>query len=50
MTDTSPRITAVFFSSRKVLKTLPVTMLLLFGPVTLLCGTFLFILLREGSI
>ena len=49
-TDTSPHITAVFFSSYELKKTLPVTMLLLFGPVTLLCGTFLFILLSEGSV
>ena len=49
-TDTSPHITAVFFSSYELQKTLPVTMLLLFGPVTLLCGTFLFILLSEGSV
>ena len=44
MTDNSPRITAVLFSSYKLL---PVATLLLFGPVTLLCGTFLFILLSE---
>ena len=29
------------FSSYKLLKTVTVTTLLLFGPVTLLCGTFL---------
>ena len=50
MTDTSPHITAVFFSSYKMPKTLPVTMWLLFGPVTLLFGTFVFILLSEGSV
>lgn len=47
-------ITVMCFSSYKLLKTLPVTMLLLFGPVTLLCGlkckTFLFHLLSEGSV
>ena len=36
-------IAAVFFSSYKLPKTVRVTMLLLFGPVELLCGTFLFI-------
>ena len=46
MTDTSSCITAVFFSSYKLPKTVTVTMLWLlfysyFGPVTLLCGTFL---------
>ena len=43
MTDTSPYTIAVFFSSYKLPKTLTVTMLLLFGPVSLLCETFLFI-------
>ena len=42
-TDASPRITVVYFSSYKLPKTVTVTMLLLFGHVTLLCGTFLFI-------
>ena len=42
MTDTSPRISAVFLP--ELPKTLPVTTLMLFGPVTLLCGTFLFML------
>ena len=50
MTDTSPRTTVVFFSSYKLSKTLPVIMLLLFGHVTLFCGTFLLILLSEGSV
>ena len=55
MTDTSSCITAVFFSSYKLPKTVTVTMLWLlfysyFGPVTLLCGTFLFVLLSEGSL
>ena len=38
-TDTPPRITAVFFSSNKLPKT-PLVTLLLFGHVTLLCGTY----------
>ena len=46
MTDTFPRITAVFFLLYKSSKTLPVTTFLLSGPVMLLCGlkcgTFLF--------
>ena len=40
-TDASPRISAVFFSSYKLSKTVRVTALLLSGHVTLLCGTFL---------
>ena len=40
MTDTFQSITAVFFSLYKLTKTLPGTTLLMFGPVTLLCGTF----------
>ena len=47
MTDTSPCITVVFFSSYKLPKTLPVTTLLLLGPEMLLCGSFLFKLLSE---
>ena len=47
-TDPSPCITAVFFSSYKVPKTVTVTTLLLFGHVTLLYGIFIFILLSEG--
>ena len=34
----------------KVAKMQPVTLLLLFGPVMLLCGTFLFILLSARSV
>ena len=50
-TDTSPHITAVLFSSYKLPKTLLVTTLLLFGPVMLLCGTFLFLKsLNDGSV
>ena len=49
-TDTSPFIIVVFFSSHKLPKTLTVTTLLLFGHVTLLCVTFLFILLSEGPV
>ena len=36
-----------FFASYKLPKTITVTTLLLFDHVTLLCGTFLFIKLRE---
>ena len=50
MTDASPRTAVVFFSSYKLPKTAKVTMLLLFGHVTLLCGKFLFILLSEGPV
>ena len=39
-----------FFASHSLLKTVTVTMLLLFDHVTLLCGTFFFILLSEGSV
>ena len=49
-TDASPRISAVFFSSYKLPKTFTVTTLLLFGHVTLLCGTFLYIQLSEGPV
>ena len=45
--DTCPGITAVFLSSYKLPERWPVTTLLLFGHVMLLCGTFLFILLSE---
>ena len=38
------------FSSNKLPKTVTVTMLLLFGPVTLLCGTFRFMELSEGPV
>ena len=38
-TDSSPSTAVVCFSSYMLPKT--VTMLLVFGPVTLLCGTFL---------
>ena len=48
-TDTSPHITAVFFSSHKLPKTLLVTTLLLFGPVTLLRGTFLFYFIKWSQ-
>ena len=50
MTDASPHITWVFSSSYKLQQTLPVTTLLLFGPVTLLCGSLLFHLKTEGSV
>ena len=46
--DASPGTSDVLFSSYKLPKT--VTTLLLFGPVTLLCGTFLFIKLSEGPV
>ena len=49
LTDTSPRTAVDFFSSYKLPKTVTVTMLLLFGHVTLLCGTFLFIKLSQLS-
>ena len=45
MTEASPGITAVFFPSCKLPKTIPMTSLLLFGPVT----AFLFYLMSEGS-
>ena len=55
-TDTSPRITVVFFSSYMLPKTVTVTTFLtLFGPVmlllfsSLLFSSLLFILLSEGS-
>ena len=38
------------FSSYKLPKTVTVTTFLLFGSVTLLCGTFLFINLSEGPV
>ena len=38
MTDTSQQITAVFFSAYKLLKTLTVATLLLFGHGALTCG------------
>ena len=41
-TDASPCTAVVFFSLNKLPKTVTVTTLLLFGHVTLLCGTFLF--------
>ena len=40
-TEASPHISAVFFSSCKLPKTVTVTFLLLFGHGKLLCGTFL---------
>ena len=40
----------IFFSSYKLLKTVTVTMLLLFGHVNLLCGKFLFIILSQLSV
>ena len=43
-------ISVVFFSSYKLPKTVTVTTLLLFGHVTLLFGTFLFIKLSDGSV
>ena len=49
-TDNSPCITAIFYSSYKFPKTVTVTQLLLFGSVTLICVTFLFILLSDGSV
>ena len=49
-TDASPHISVVFFSSYKMPKTVTVTTLLLFGHVTLLCGTFVFIELNEGPV
>ena len=39
-----------YFFPYKLLKTVTVTMLLLFGSVTLLCGTFLFIYLSERPV
>ena len=50
MSDTSSRVTAIFFSSYMLPKVQLVTMILLFGHMMLLCGTFLFILLSEGSV
>ena len=50
MRDTSTNVTVVFCSLYKLPETQPVTTLLLFRPVTLLCGTFPFILLSEGSV
>ena len=47
-TDASPHISAVFFSSYKMPKT--VTTLLLLGHVMLLCGTFLCIKLSDGPV
>ena len=44
------KVYAVFFSSYKLPKTVTVTTLLLFGHVTLLRGTLLFILLIEGPV
>lgn len=42
MTETFPGMDSVFFTSYKLPKTLPATMLLLFGPVMLLCfGIFI---------
>ena len=49
-TDTSPHTSAVFSSSYKLPKTLTVSTLLLFGHVTLLCGTYLFIKLSEEPV
>ena len=44
------RMTAVVLSLYKLPKTLPVTTLMLFSPPTLVCRTFPFILLSEGSV
>ena len=49
-TGASPLISAVFFSSYKLPKTVTVNTLLLFGPVMLLCGKFLFIKLSYQSV
>ena len=49
-TDTSPCISVVFSFSYKLPKTVTVTTLLLFGPVMLHHGTFLFIWLGEGPV
>ena len=49
-TDASLHISAVFFSLYKLPETVTVTVLPLFGHVTLLCGTFLFIYLSEGVV
>ena len=49
-TDASPPTAVVFFSSYKLSKTVTVTMLLMFGPVMLLCGTSLCIKLSEGPV
>ena len=47
-TDASPHTAAAFFSSLP--KTVKDAMLPLFGSVTLLCETFLFIKLSEGPV
>ena len=49
-TDASPLISVVFFSLYNLPKTVTITMLLLFGHVTLLCGKFLFIKLSQSSV
>ena len=47
-TDTSPRVTVVYFSSNKLPKTDAVTTFVLFGHVTLLWGHFsLFSLVKD---
>ena len=46
-TNAAPHIYPVLFSLHKLPKTATITTLLLFGHVTLLCGTFLFILLSD---
>ena len=48
--DNSPHLTATFFSSYKLPETWTLTTLLLFGPVTLLCGTFPCIFLSGGTV
>ena len=49
-TDASLHISAVFFSSYKLPKTVTFTMLRYYGHVTLLCGTFVFNYLSEGPV
>ena len=44
------RILLWYIFPHKLPKTVTVTTLLLFGLVTLLCGTFLFILVSEGPV
>ena len=50
MTETSTQIPAVFLSLNKLPETLPVTTLLLSGPVTSLYVSFPFHLVNEGSV
>ena len=49
-TDASPHTAVVFVFFIEVAKDSSSSMLLLFGPVTLLCGTFLCIWLSEGPV